>query len=76
MHSIQPLLLLLGALSATDPYVRQPGVDAVHYAFALSLNDSTDRIEGMANVRIRFTQAGQSSFWLDLTSRRRRAARA
>ena len=63
---IAPLLLLLGV--ATDPYVRQPAIDAVHYAFRLAVNDSTDQIEGTAAVEIRFTQRGVRSFWLDLAS--------
>ena len=52
----------------SDPYVRQPGIDAVHYAFRLSVNDSTDQIEGTASVDIRFAQRGLTSFWLDLAS--------
>ena len=72
MPTLIARLLLSAALSATahatDPYVRQPGIDAVHYAFQLSLNDSTDRIEGTASVDIRFAQPGVRSFWLDLAS--------
>ncbi len=68
-----PALLLLGAgLAAThpaaDPYTRQPGIDAIHYAFQLALNDSTDRIEGIATVTMRFVQRGTTNFWLDLAS--------
>ncbi|MEO7456739.1 MAG: M1 family metallopeptidase [Gemmatimonadaceae bacterium] len=65
-----PVAALYLALSAafTDPYVRQPGIDATHYAFELAVNDSTDRIEGRARVDVRFVVAGQRSFWLDLAS--------
>ena len=67
-----PALLMAGlALAASvsaDPYVRQPGIDALHYAFELTLSDSTDRIEGRATVEVRFVSAGQRSFWLDLAS--------
>lgn len=78
MHRIVPassglaLLLLglhpVGSAPATDPYVRQPGIDAVHYAFELALNDSTDQIEGRASVEIRFAEKGVTAFWLDLAS--------
>jgi aminopeptidase N len=61
-------LAVLPASRVTDPYVRQPGIDAIHYAFQLSLNDSTDQIEGTASVDIRFAQRGLNSFWLDLAS--------
>ena len=68
-----PALFLLGAgiaaaHPAADPYTRQTGIDAIHYAFQLALNDSTDQIEGTATVTIRFAQHGTTSFWLDLAS--------
>jgi hypothetical protein len=68
-----PALLLLAAglastLPAADPYTRQPGIDAIHYAFQLALNDRTDQIEGTSTVAIRFVQHGTTSFWLDLAS--------
>ncbi len=68
-----PALLLLSAglaaaHPAADPYTRQTGIDAIHYAFQLALNDSTDQIEGTATVEIRFVQRGTTSFWLDLAS--------
>jgi aminopeptidase N len=53
---------------ATDPYTRQPGIDAIHYAFELALNDSTDQIEGRATVELRFARPGVTSFWLDLAT--------
>ncbi|MEO5817436.1 MAG: hypothetical protein ABIT20_19360 [Gemmatimonadaceae bacterium] len=51
-----PALLLLGAglaaaHPAADPYTRQPGIDAIHYAFQRALNDSTDQIENaLSNI--------------------------
>lgn len=66
---LTPILLLLGAaVATTDPYPRQPGIDAIHYAFHLALTDSSDQIEGAAAVEIRFVQRGVGTFWLDLTS--------
>lgn len=68
-----PALLLLGANlaaahAAADPYTRQPGVDAIHYAFQLALNDSTDQIEGTATVAIRFAQRGTTRCRLNFAS--------
>jgi aminopeptidase N len=68
VHSLLLLLLLAAPPRATDPYTRQPGIDAIHYAFQLALNDSTDEIEGTASVDVRFVAANVRSFWLDLAS--------
>ncbi|MEO8622330.1 MAG: M1 family metallopeptidase [bacterium] len=68
MHSLLLAFALGAAVHATDPYTRQPGIDAVHYAFQLALNDSTDQIEGTASVDIRFAARGVTTFWLDLAS--------
>jgi aminopeptidase N len=48
-----------------DPYLRQP-IDVEHYRFALTLSDSTDRIDGDATIRIRALRAPLDSIWLDL----------
>ena len=61
-------LLLAAAVAARDPYTRQPGVDAIHYAFQITLSDTSDQIDGTASVEIRFAQPELRSFWLDLTS--------
>jgi aminopeptidase N len=55
-------------LAARDTYPRQPGVDAEHYVFRITLSDSTNEIAGEATVAIRFTKAGLTQFFLDLTS--------
>ncbi len=54
--------------SAGDTYPRQPGIDVQHYKFALSLNDSTDAIDGEATVTVRFTKTGLTGFFLDLAT--------
>ena len=54
----------------TDTYPRQPGIDALHYAFRLTLRDDTDEIAGEATVDVRCTEAGLSGFTLDLGSGR------
>ncbi len=61
-------LVAAAPLAATDTYPRQPGVDAQHYSFALTLNDSTNEIVGHAIVTIRFTKSGLTSFFLDLAT--------
>src|ERR1051325_4905860 len=68
------LTLLFAALSlcafsvTADTYSRQPGVDALHYVFRLTLSDDTDEIVGEATVDLRFIKDGQTEFTLDLTS--------
>ena len=64
------LLLLLSTArvdvaGARDSYPRQP-LDVEHYHFALTLSDSTDRIEGSATVRMRLLSAALSTVTLDL----------
>ncbi len=61
-----PLLLSAGVNAPVDPYPRQPDVDVQHYLFRLELQDADDRIEGVAELTVRFTAAGRSSFDLDL----------
>jgi aminopeptidase N len=51
-----------------DTYPRQPGIDAEHYVFRVTLRDDTDRIEGEAEVAIRFVQAGIVELALDLAT--------
>ncbi len=51
------------ALSA-DTYPRQP-IDVDHYRFALTLTDTTDRLEGEATVRLRLLAAGVTTVTLD-----------
>jgi aminopeptidase N len=47
------------------------GIDVQHYGFTLSLSDTTNRMEGRADVTVRFLQA-RSSLWLDLSGPRGR----
>jgi aminopeptidase N len=60
------LLLLLPASATPDTYPRQPGVDALHYAFDLTLTDESDVIDGKALVELRFVQDGVREVRLDL----------
>lgn len=55
------------ALGTKDTYPRQP-IDVEHYRFALQLADSTDRIRGIATVRLRVLPPGITTVSLDLGS--------
>ncbi len=48
--SVLVLSLFPGALSAKDDYQRNLNIDVIHYCFRICLNDSTDRIEGVASI--------------------------
>jgi aminopeptidase N len=72
--AISVVALALGLLLATahphaDTYPRQPGVDAEHYVFRLTLLTSdSNEIQGQASVRLRITANGLREAFLDLTS--------
>ncbi len=69
---VPTLCILLAAsscLAQTDPYPRDPDLDVQHYRFELTLSDDTDVVQGRAAVRVRFRQAGKTSFTLDLVGR-------
>src|SRR5262245_32436884 len=53
-----------------DTYPRQPGVDALHYRFQLTLTDDSDVIEGESTIELRFVREGVSSIALDLVNER------
>ena len=65
--AIALVLLSISTASFADTYPRQPGVDAIHYVFRLSLEDSSDRIAGETSVTVRLAD-GVRELWLDLTS--------
>jgi aminopeptidase N len=53
------------ATLSADTYPRQP-IDIEHYGFALTLADTTDRIEGHTTVRLRALTGGVTVVTLDL----------
>jgi aminopeptidase N len=55
------------ALSA-DTYPRQPGLDAIHYVFRLTVGDASDEIVGETTVTLKFVADGLREVVLDLTS--------
>jgi len=62
--------LILSSVGArADTYPRQPGIDAEHYVFRLTLlTTDSNEIQGQATVRLRITQNGAKDAFLDLTS--------
>jgi aminopeptidase N len=58
--------LIAPPVALADTYPRQPDVDAVHYAFQLTLADESDAIEAEAVIELRFLRDGASSVALDL----------
>ena len=61
-------LVLCASLAFADNYPRQPGIDAQHYTFRITLTDAGDEVEGEATVDLRFVQSGVTQVVLDLTS--------
>src|SRR4249920_32461 len=61
-------LALCATLAFGDNYPRQPGIDAQHYLFRVTLSDDTDEVQGEATVDLRFVNEGVTQFALDLTS--------
>ena len=55
------------ATAVADTYPRQPGIDALHYVFRLTLGDSSDAISGDATARFRIVSPVNDVF-LDLAS--------
>lgn len=58
----------MGSPAPIDTYPRQPGIDAEHYVFRITLRDDTDRISGKTEVAIRFRLEGVTELALDLSS--------
>src|SRR5687768_7624592 len=60
--------LLLGCAlpAAADVYPRQPGIDAQHYLFRVSLTDASDEIACEATVQLRVSSGDVREAQLDL----------
>jgi aminopeptidase N len=71
MRSLALLLscTLTASAAHADTYPRQAGVDVLHYAFTLELQDQHDRIAGSAAIDVLFTRDGETSLRFDLVSR-------
>jgi aminopeptidase N len=69
MKLLAGLLVLAGSSAAlADTYPRQPGIDAVHYVFRLTLADSSNEIAGEATANLQLTADNVVEAVLDLTS--------
>lgn len=62
------LAIALAAPAAADTYPRQPGIDAWHYVFRLTLSDTSPEIQGDATVDLLVTKDGVADAFLDLAS--------
>jgi aminopeptidase N len=73
MRSLVSVLLLSCTMTAStahaDTYPRNTGVDVLHYAFTLDLQDQHDRITGAAAIEVLFTRDGETSLRFDLVNR-------
>ena len=54
-------VLGLAVPALADNYPRQPGVDAIHYSFRLTLSDDTDEVVGESTAELRFTNPREKS---------------
>lgn len=54
------------AQAARDDYPKNPGIDIVHYAFQIALEDESDELECEARIDVRFLAAGIRELRLDL----------
>jgi aminopeptidase N len=69
MKQLAAILILLGTTSASaDTYPRQPGIDAIHYVFRLTLADSSNEITGEATVHLQLAADNVTEALLDLAS--------
>src|SRR5258708_39553415 len=66
MRSLPALLCVMPLFA--DTYPRQPGIDAQHYIFRLTLSDDSDEIAGEATIDLRFVADGVKEFSLDLST--------
>lgn len=61
-------LVVFSLMAFADTYPRQAGVDVLHYAFQLTLNDDNDEIIGEALIDVRFARDGVGEIAFDLVS--------
>ncbi|MGE5418747.1 MAG: hypothetical protein ACM3UT_01115, partial [Chloroflexota bacterium] len=63
-------IIIPAVISAKDGYPRNTHIDVIHYGFSLSLNDSTDRIEGRSTILVKYL-AHTDSLSFDLSNQGR-----
>jgi aminopeptidase N len=63
------VFLVFSSTDATaDTYPRQPGVDAIHYVFRLTITDASNEIGGECTATLRMVADGVREVFLDLAS--------
>ena len=68
--TVLTLVWLFQASAQADTFPRQPGIDALHYVFRLTLGDDSNEIRGEATVNLRFVADNVREVLLDLASTR------
>lgn len=66
------LLIVLGALWAsatTDPYPKNPNIDALNYRFEFEFSDETDEIRGKTTIDVRFLKDSIKQLRLDFINK-------
>lgn len=75
MRTVRPRLLALVLCGCSvpvahaDTYPKNAGIDVLHYAFTLELQDQHDRIAGTAAIDVRFVVDGVAALRFDLIGR-------
>ena len=59
-------LCTISAFTFTDPYPKNPNIDAINYSFRIHLSDSTDEIRCEETIAVRYLAAGVTALRLDL----------
>jgi len=71
-HAMAGLAMLAAFVvppSVRDTYPKNPGVDALNYAFRIELTDSSDALRGEMTMDLRFVSANVRAVRLDLVQR-------
>ena len=63
IFSLYLLFILIHNADASDGYPRRLNSDVLHYEFALSINDSTDRIGGRARILLKLDHSSDSVYF-------------
>jgi aminopeptidase N len=63
-------VVFAASLAFADDYPRQPGIDALHYIFRVTLTDASDAVSCESTAELEFVRGGVARFWLDLASPR------
>ena len=58
-------ILFSAAPGVADVYVRQPGIDILHYDIAVEISDQSDTITGTTGIRLQVLADELSDMWLD-----------